>query len=344
MKRIFALFSLLVAVAVLAACAAPTAAPKEAATEAPKAGSNFKFGLLTSGPVNDQGWNQTAYDALKQMEAKLGFQTSNVELSESPAEFEKAFRDYASQGYNMVLGHGNQFQDSALAVAKDYPNTFFFISSSRFFDSNVPNVIGLNSDSSQPYYVFGLISAMMGKGAGLVGGGDIPPISESFTGFEKGAKSVDPNFKVSITYIGNWTDVAVAKEAAISQVDAGADFLAPNANIAGNGVYQAITEKKVWGFGTYIPTDQANNFDMAPGRILANYVNDYGAGLVGLAEQLSKGDWKPTGNIEFGLKDTKVIYITFNDKAEKPIPPDVMKAAEEAIQKISSGEIKTLDK
>lgn len=339
MKRIFTLFALLAIVSMLAACGG-AATP----TEAPKEEVKFKVGLLSPGPVNDQGWNQIAYDAIKRMESELGVQTSYVELGESPAEFEKAFRDYASQGYNMVLGHGNQFQDAAIAVAKDFPNTYFFISSSRYNGPKEgnPNVIGLNTDSSQPFYVLGVIAAKMGKGAGMVGGMDIPPISETFIGLENGAKSVNPDFKVNVTYLGNWTDVAAAKEAAISMVDEGVDFLLPNANIAGNGVYQAITEKEVWGFGTYIPSNQANSFEMAPGRILANYVNDYGAGLVGIAEKLSKGDWKPESNIEFGLKDSDVLYITFNDKAENPIPADVKQAAEEAIQKISSGEINTL--
>ena len=340
MKRIFIPFTLLVVLTVLTACGAPATT----LTETPKQETKFKVGLLSPGPVNDQGWNQIAYDALKQMESKLDVETSYVELSDSPAEFEKAFRDYASQGYNVVLGHGTQFEDSAVTVAKDFPKTYFFISSSRFYDPKVPNVIGLNTDSSQPFYVLGVIAAKLGKGAGLVGGMDIPPISESFYGFEKGAKSVNPDFKVSVTYLGNWTDLAAAKEAAISIVNEGADFLLSNANIAGNGVYQAITEKKVWGFGVNISADQANNFEMAPGRILANNVNDYGAGLVSLVDQLSKDNWKPEGNYEFGLKDTKVFYITYNDKAENPIPADVKKAAEEAIQKISSGEIKVLDK
>jgi len=366
MKRIYSLFALLLVVAMLAACAPATAAPATGSTEASQAGTSeeaatqpaavapsqapaeaaaFKVGLLSPGPVNDQGWNQIAYDAIKLMEKNLGAQVSYVELSDNPAEYEKAFRDYASQGYQMVIGHGNQFQDSAIAVARDFPNTYFFISSSRY---NGPkegnsNVIGLNTDSSQPFYVLGLISAKMGKGGGLVGGMDIPPISETFTGFTKGAHSVDPNFKISTTYLGNWTDVAAAKEAAMSMVDGGVDFLLPNANIAGNGVYQAITEKKVWGFGTYISSDQANNFEMAPGRILANYVNDYGAGLINIAEQLSKGNFKPEGNIEFGLKDANVLYITYNDKAENPIPADVKTAADEAIQKIAAGEIATLD-
>ncbi|MCC6146541.1 MAG: BMP family protein, partial [Anaerolineaceae bacterium] len=324
----------------LAVAACSPAAPA-APTDAPKKAEDFKVGLLSPGPVNDQGWNQMAYDALKQMESKLGVKTSYVELSESPAEFEKAFRDYANQGYQMVLGHGSQFQDAAIAVAKDFPNTYFFLSGSRYdgpAEGN-PNVIGLNIESSQAFYVFGVIAAKMGKGGGVIGGQEIPPIVETTTGFTNGAKSVDPNFKVSITYLGNWTDIAAAKEAAISMVDGGVDFLLADANIAGNGVYQAIGEKGVWGFGTYISADQANDFSMAPGHILANYVNDYGAGLVNIAEKLSKGGWTPEGNIGFGLKDSNVLYITYNDSAENPIPADVKQAAEEAIKKITSGEV-----
>ncbi len=340
MKRLFVLLSVLTIMAVLTACGG---APQAQSSEAPAAEQKpFKVGLLSPGPVNDQGWNQTAYDALKRMETELGAEISYVELADSPSDFEKAFRDYASQGYQMVLGHGFQFQDSAIAVAKDFPDTLFFISSSRYFDPNEPNVIGLNTDSSQPFYVLGVIAAKMGKGGGLVGGVEMPPISETFTGFTAGAHSVDPNFPVKTTYLGNWTDVAAAKEAALSMVDEGVDFLSPNANIAGNGVYQAITEAEVWGFGTYIPGNQANDFSMAPGRILANYVNDYGQGLVNVARMVKEGTFKATSNIEFGLKDADVLYITYNDDAEQPVPDDVRQLVEEATQKIAAGEINTM--
>ena len=61
---------------------------------------------------------------------------------------------------------------------------------------------------------------------------EIPPISEAFTGFINGAKAANPDFPVKVTYIGNWTDTAAAKEAAISYVDAGADVLLGNADFA----------------------------------------------------------------------------------------------------------------
>jgi basic membrane protein A and related proteins len=333
MKRHFSTFSALIAIAALiAACGAQPAAPQAAPTAAP-----FKAGLLTPGPINDGGWNQTAYEAFKRMETDLGAQIGNVEVEMSPAAFEKAFRDFADQGYQFILGHGNEFTDAALAVAPDYPNTYFFLSSSRQWDPKVPNVVGLNSDSSQPCYVFGFLSAKLGKGAGLIGGMEIPPISEAFTGFINGARSVNPDYPVQVTYLGNWTDTAAAKEASIGYVDGGADVLIGNADFASNGVFQAMSEKNVWGFGLF-----GDNTEKAPKNILANYILDYGAGVVGLAKQVKEGTFKPTSNIEFGLADETVIYIVYNETAASPVPQALRDEAHALYAKIKSGEIKPL--
>lgn len=353
-RRLFSLFTFVAILSMLAACGgqaateAPKAEPTEAAAapaaeatqpaaEEPAAETPFKVGLLAPGPVNDGGWNQTAYEALKKMEAELGAEIGYVETEQSPAAFEKAFRDFASQGYQFILGHGNEYTDAALTVAKDYPNTYFFLSSSRQWDPKVPNVVGLNTDSSQPCYVFGYIAAKMGKGAGLIGGMEIPPVAEAFVGFINGAKSVNPDFPVKFSYLGNWTDTAAAKEAAFSYVDGGADFLLANADFATNGVYQAMAEKNVSGFGMF-----GDNTEKAPKNIVANYIMVYGEGLFEMASQVKAGTFKPTSNVEFGLELPKVMHIEYNDNAANPVPEELRKEVEGIIEKIKSGEINTL--
>lgn len=332
-KLVFVISALVIVLSLVTACTSqPTATPAASQPE-----TQFKAGLLAPGPVNDGGWNQTAYEALKKMETDLGAEIGYVEVEMSPAAFEKAFRDFADQGYQFILGHGNEFTDAAVAVAPDYPNTYFFLSSSRFYDPKVPNVVGLNSDSSQPTYIFGYLAAKLGTGAGLIGGMEIPPISESFTGFINGAHAVDPNFPVQVTYLGNWTDTAAAKEAAFSYVDGGANFLLANADFASNGVYQAMLEKDVYGFGMF-----GDNTEKAPKQILANYILDYGAGLEEIAAQVKAGTFKATSNIEFGLGDPKVIYIVYNENAATPVSAELRAEVEALYPKIASGEINTL--
>ena len=294
----------------------------------------FKMGLLVPGSVAEEGWNKIAYDALKQVEKELGAKISYVELSDNPAAFEKAFRDYASHGYQVVLGHGFQFQDAALTTAEDFPDTVFLVSSSYIHEGNV---IGLNTDASQPFYLMGVIAASLGKGSGLIGGMEIPPIAHAFDGFERGAKSVNPDFPVSKVFINSFTDASAAKEAAVSMIARGADFVVPNANAAGLGVIQAAQEagEKASTFSVY-----SEYTDVAPKNILGTFLADYGRGIVRIVSDIKNGN-VPQSNVDFGLKDKDVIKFTLNDEAAKSIPQDLRKHLEEVTAKIVSGEIQT---
>ncbi|MDR3573534.1 MAG: BMP family protein [Anaerolineaceae bacterium] len=335
----------IVVLALVSACAAPAAtptqapaAPAAAATQAPAAAASgaFKVGLLSSGSVNDQGWNSIAYNAMKQIQTQLGGQFSYVELQQDPASYEKAFRDYASQGYQFILGHGNEFQDSAIAVSKDYPNTQFFISSSYVHQGNVT---GLNTASDQTFYLMGVMSAKMCKAAGFVGGMQIPPISEALTGFINGTRSINPNFKVYQTLTGSFTDAAAAKEAALSMIAQGADCILQDADVSGQGVYQAVVEKgpNIWTFGAFTPAT-----DSAPGQVLANYTSDYGAGLISIAKAVKDGTFKPGKNVDFGLDRPDVMHFTYDTTSKRPIPQDVKDAVDAATKAIIAGTVNTL--
>ncbi len=336
-KHVLLVLSVVLVLSFLSACAPTSPAQPAASPPAQPAETKFKMGLLLPGSANDQGWNTMAYNALKRVEKELGAEVAYVELKQDPASYEKAFRDFAAQGYQVILGHGNEFEDAALATAKDYPNVHFFISSSRLKERNVT---GLNTNTDEPMYLMGIISAKMCKAAGYVGGMEIPPIAEALTGFINGARSVDPNFKIFSTYIGNFEDAAAAKEAALSMIAQGADCIVGNADAAGQGVFQAVKEKKdlsVKTFGVFMPAT-----DAAPGQVLANYTADYGQGVVNLARQVKEGTFKGGENHTFGFNMPDVIKLEYVESAITPVPPAVRELAEAAKKKIVAGGINTL--
>ena len=295
---------------------------------------DFKMGLLVPNSIGEEGWSRIGYDALKRVEAELGVKVGHVELPENPDAFEKAFRDFAGQGYRVVLGHGFQFEDAALAVAADFPDTVFLVSQSRVHEANV---IGVSTDVSQPFYLMGVIAATMGTKAGLIGGMEIPPVTQAFEGFMNGARSVRPDFPSTTAYLGSFTDANAAKEAAFSLIAQGADFVIPNANAAGMGVIQAARESgdRIGTFSVYSDYTHA-----APKNVLGTFLADYGQGIVRIISDIKNGKL-PQSNVDFGLKDTDVIRFTFNDEAARSIPQDLRKHLEEVSAKIVAGEIQT---
>ena len=181
--------------------------------------AEFKVALLTPGSISDAGWNALAYEGLKRIEKQLGVEVSHVE-SKVPSQWEEHFRFYASKGYGLVFGHGFEYQEAAKAVAPDFPDTVFITTSGNTVLDNVASIV---FELEEVTYLLGVIAGTMtqtGK-IGLIGGMNIPPINSTFHALEEGAKSVNPDIKVSRSYVGDWENLGKAKELALSQLRRG---------------------------------------------------------------------------------------------------------------------------
>src|SRR5882762_9004457 len=112
--------------AILGACAGQ----ERAGTDSTNASTAkpFKVALLTPGPISDQSWNGGAYNGLMAIRDSLGAKVSHIQ-TRTPAEFDENFRQYGAQGYSLVFGHGFEFQDAALRVAPEFPNTIYITTS-----------------------------------------------------------------------------------------------------------------------------------------------------------------------------------------------------------------------
>nr|MBA3673026.1 BMP family ABC transporter substrate-binding protein [Gemmatimonadaceae bacterium] len=104
--------------------------PRRAATGDSSAPTKrLRVALLTPGPISDQSWNGGAYAGLMRIRDSLGAQVSHIQ-TRTPAEFEEQFRHYGAQRYDLVFGHGFEFQDAAKRVGPHYPNTIYITTSS----------------------------------------------------------------------------------------------------------------------------------------------------------------------------------------------------------------------
>ncbi|MBI1925916.1 BMP family protein [Candidatus Poribacteria bacterium] len=296
----------------------------------------FKVALLTPGSISDAGWNALAYDGLKQIEKELGAEISQVE-SKTPSQWEEHFRFYANKGYNLVFGHGFEYQEAAKAVAPDFPDTVFITTSGNTVLKNVSPIV---FELEEATYLLGIISGMMTKTGkiGLVGGMNIPSINSTFIAFETGAKSVNPDIKVSKSYVGDWENIGKAKELTLSQIAEGADFIFHNADAAGRGVFHAVEESRKAGKDVYAFGSNRDQNAIAPDAILASAVISpkafvYAANLVKTGKFEPKVMW-------MGMAQDETIKLVYNPKLKDRVPKEVQAKVEDVRQKILSGEFK----
>src|SRR4030042_2805518 len=186
----------LVAIALLAglmltACGTPAPPPEEEA--------GIKVALVMPGSLADQGYNAAAYAGLMAVEKGWGAEVAYSEMVPL-AEYEETFRDFAAEGYDVVIGHGFEFGDPIEIIAPEFPDTSFLVVNGLV---SGPNYASLLHQNHQTAYVCGYIAARMSETGklGALGGFAYPVIIQQLEAYKLGAQSVDPNMEVTTAYV-----------------------------------------------------------------------------------------------------------------------------------------------
>lgn len=302
-------------------------------SEAPAA---FRVALITPGSIADAAWNSGAYNGLLQIRDSLGAAISHVE-ARTPGEQAEALRTYATQGYQLVFGHGFEFQGPAERIGGEYPKTIFVVTSGERISPRgnvVPLVFGIEEGT----YLAGMVAGGMTKSnrLGFIGGMELPPIVRGYQGWLHGAKAVNPKVDSRIAYLNTFDDVAAGREAALAMIHLGVDMLHHNADQAALGMFQAVKESPgVYAFGA-----NADQSALAPERILASVVIDLPKAFVALAREVKEHRFSP--RIEtFGLSGG-VLRFELNPALANRIPAVLFRHLQAARDSILAGTLQPL--
>ncbi len=291
-----------------AAMSESMAATSEAGGEESADGEALQVALVMTGPINDQGWNASAYAGLTKIEEELGAEVAFTE-SVAAADLEEVYRGYADIGYDIIIGHGFEFGDVATAVGPDYPETFFLVTSSDI--SQEPNVAGLQNRNDQQGFLAGAVAAQQSQSGvvGAIGGGEIPSIMAFIQGFEQGAQYVNPDVPVLTNFTGDFNDPAPAKQLAASMIAEGADVLSHSANAAGLGVFEAVEEA---GEGVWMIGGISDQYEVLPEQTITSALSNLSDAMVVAVELYQNGEIEPIG-YQFGVAEDVVGLADFRD-------------------------------
>jgi basic membrane protein A len=292
----------------------------------------FKVALVTTGSISDQGWNAGAYQGLLRIRDSLGAHISNVQ-TQTPAEIDENFRQYGAQNYDLVFGHGFEYQDPAIRVAPSFSHTMFATTSGTRAAPNVAGVVFAFADGA---YLAGVVagSASHSGVIGAIGGTQLPPVVAAFKAFEAGALSVNPNTKLLTAYVGNWDDASAAKEQALAQIARGADVIFQDADAAGLGVFQAVRQTKT----VRIVGSNSDQNSIAPEVTLGSVVIDLPRAMMMIARDVKNGAFK--GQVyHLGDADGVVRWVV-NPKLASEISPETLIRVNLAKKQIDSGALK----
>lgn len=286
--------------------------------------ADLKIAMILPGPITDNDWNSVGYNGLEAAGKALGAEVAYVE-NVADADAERLLRDFADRGYNLIFAHSFSFGDAALNAAEDYPNVTFMAGTAA---SLAPNLGTYSNPDYQGAYLAGMLAAGASKSGtiGWVGGMPAPNMLANLHAYEAGAKEVNADAKVLHTFIGSWFDPPKAKEAAIAQVEQGADVLSAQ----GVGVIDAAVAKNVLALGAM--TDQ--NF-LGPKAVLTSVTWDLGPLVTAVGKAVQEGTWK-SENWSLGVAAGSINLADFHG-LDTNVDPAVLKAVENKIAAIKAG-------
>ncbi len=244
MKKLLALILSLIMVLALVACGGGDADEgADAGTDAGTDGGSaepVKVALLASSPMNDGGWNEDAYNALLEMQnrgAEIAY-TENV----AAADIQSLLRNYADNGFDLILGNGFEYSAPMAEVAPEYPDVYFFANSGD--QTNGTNLAGNLFTWGELGYLTGYLAGKMTETnkIGFVGAMETLSIAAEVRAFTDAAKLVNPDAEVTVAYTGSWSDVTKGYEAAQAQINAGCDVLMGIGDACDAGAIQACGE------------------------------------------------------------------------------------------------------
>ena len=301
--------------------------------------STVRVGLVLSvGGLGDKSFNDSAYKGLLRAKEELKIKPIYGQ-PEQMAEDEKYLRQYAEQGFDLVIAVGFLMKDALERVAEEFPDSRFAI-----IDAVVdrPNVASLVFKEHEGSFLVGAIAGMMTKTnkVGFVGGMDIPLIHKFEVGYTEGVKYVNPDAEVIVAYAGSgpeaFHDPVRGKSLALSQFDRGVDIIFQAAGSTGNGVIDAAEERGLFAIGV-----DANQNYMAPGHVLTSMLKRVDVAVFEIIKDVVEGRF--TGGVHvYGLEVDGVGYA-LDEYNRDLIPEDVIERVERIKRDIVAGRIHVTD-
>ncbi len=293
----------------------PVVEEPEPVVEEPEA-EGIQVALLVAGVVTDLGFFQVVYEAAVAATDAGGHELAVTERVEA-AQTVEALRGYARDGFDLVIGAGEEFTAPAIEVGPEFPDTFFGVINGN---NSADNVASFVIDQKALGYLSGVLAAIESetRTVGVINALEFESTSRLLAGFEEAVAATASDVNVLSVYTGDFNDPALGKAAAAAMIDEGADVLVNALDLGAQGVIEAAQEAgNVHLIGFF--SDQAAGFEV-PELYFTSAIASWPAATKNLIDIAASGELQGQVYV-LDVKDERFAYLA-------PYGPDVSEEAQ----------------
>ena len=284
------------------------------------------------GGINDESFNQSAWEGLQKAEKDFGIEVKVIE-SKQASEYLQNMESLLDEDVDMVIGVGYTMKEDIEKQAKNYPDKQFVLIDETY-DSIPENVTPILFRENEAAYLTGLVAGKMteNNNVGFIGGIQTPVISRFEYGYKAGVKEANKDCNVNVQYAGTFSDAAKGKSIANQMYGNGSDIILAAAGGTGLGSIESAKEQNKYAIG--VDRDQS---DLAPKNVLTSALKKVNVGVYDTVKEFVEGKLKGGQEKVYGLKEDGV---GIPETTKNLVPQDIIDYVNSMIEKIKNDEIK----
>jgi basic membrane protein A and related proteins len=278
----------------------------------------------------EEPWDGVIHSALEAEQEAGRIEYKFVDALGYSGDMERTLREVAQEDEpDIIFGDAFGNEEAVRGVAADFPEIAFVFGSGG--GPAEPNFSVFDNWIHEPGYLSGLIAGKLTKSnvIGIVGGFPVPEVNRIVNGFIAGAQEANPKVTAKVTFISSWFDPAAAKEAALAQIDAGADVLFAERF----GVIEAADEKGLLSFG-----NMSDQTELAPDSVVTGPVWNMGPTVKFVIDQVAAGSYTAQDLKDFSMMGKGGASLAeINTGVKGGVPQEVVDLVEKRQQEIRDG-------
>ena len=284
------------------------------------------------GGINDESFNQSAWEGLQQAEKDFGIEVKVIE-SKQASEYLQNMESLLDEDVDMVIGVGYTMKEDIQKQAENYPDKQFVLIDETY-DTIPENVTPILFRENEAAYLTGLVAGKMTKAnnVGFIGGIQTPVVSKFEYGYKAGVKEANEKATVNVQYAGTFSDAAKGKSIANQMYGNGSDIILAAAGGTGLGSIESAKEQNKYAIG--VDRDQS---DLAPNNVLTSALKKVNVGVYDTVKEFVEGKLISGQEKVYGLKEDGV---GIPESTKNLVPQDIIDYVNSMIEKVKSGEIK----
>ena len=310
-----------------------------------KSDKPLKVAIVYTGLLGDKSYNDSANIGAKKATEDFGVEVTSLE-GLTAQEWEANLISACEDDYDLIIGASSNIADFIQEHGPNYPDKMFAVIDTTV---DLPNVQSISFAQNEGSFLAGAAAALFTQRTeiegvndkaiiGWVGGMDIPVLHDFYTGYEQGAKYINPDIKILQSFAGSWTDPLKGKELTLAQFDQGADIVMNVASGTGPGILEAAKEAGKYAIG--VDLDQDND---QPGSVLTSMVKRVDSAVYLTIQSAVEGNFQGGSTKYLSLAENGVSLTDFSVMKEHlgdKFPQEIVDKVDELAKKIIDGEIK----